>query len=78
VSRAPLSRGRPVSALFITVGAVFGAVYAASVPAPAEVEPARLTIVAPPSASAPAAAAVLGQRRAEHPIGAEPPVRVSR
>jgi hypothetical protein len=48
VAIAPLWKGRPVTALVITIASVFAAAYVAMVPAPVETEPPRLIMEAPP------------------------------
>ena len=53
MARAPLYKGRPVTALFVTVGAVIAAAYAALAPAPVDTRPARLILEPPPAAQAP-------------------------
>lgn len=51
--RAPLYKGRPVTALLVTVGAVLVAAYAALAPTPVDTQPARLILESPPAAHGP-------------------------
>ena len=49
-------KGRPVSALLITIGSVFAAAYVAMVPAPTQPDPPRLTLEMPSHAYLPGSA----------------------